>query len=89
MFEAYNAFLRRKGLPEERRLHCHAQGYDTVERPLARYEETLKFAPGMNVGIHPGFGNQRLFMTVCDNYLIGADGAPERLHKTPSRIFTK
>ena len=33
----------------------------------------------MNIGLHPTFGNARLFVTVCDNFLIGAgrqDRAP-------------
>ena len=36
IFAAYNDFMRKNGRPEERRLHCHGQGYDLVERPLIR-----------------------------------------------------
>jgi Xaa-Pro aminopeptidase len=86
IFTAYNAYLRERHLPEERRLHCHAQGYDTVERPLARPEETMVFAPGMNVGIHPGFMINGGYATICDNYLMGSDGALERLSKTSPDI---
>jgi hypothetical protein len=41
---------------------------------------------GMNIGCHPGMLNSRMFMTVCDNFLINENGA-ERLHKTPQKIF--
>ena len=41
IFEEYNAFMRKNGRPEERRLHCHGQGYDLVERPLIRHDEPM------------------------------------------------
>jgi len=87
VFEAYNAYMRSRGLPEERRLHCHGQGYEVVERPLIRNDETMKIAANMNIGIHPSISNERMFMTVCDNFLIGPDGSAERLHRTPQKIF--
>ena len=40
----------------------------------------------MNIGIHPTWATPRLFVTVCDNFLIGAAGV-EHLHKTPRKIF--
>ena len=86
VFAGYNAFLRDRGLPPERRLHCHAQGLDTVERPLVRPEETMVFAEGMNIGILPGFMIGGGYATVCDNFLIGDNGVPERLSKTPVEI---
>ena len=36
LLAANNEFLRSKGLPEERRLYAHGQGYDLVERPAIR-----------------------------------------------------
>ncbi|MBO0712885.1 MAG: aminopeptidase P family protein, partial [Acetobacteraceae bacterium] len=36
IWEAFNAFMRKNGRPEEARLYCHGQGYDLVERPLIR-----------------------------------------------------
>jgi len=86
IFEDYNAYMRSRGLPPETRLHCHSQGYDAVERPLIRQDETMTLAPNMNIGIHPSFGNPRMFMTVCDNFLLHTDGSVERLHKTPHEI---
>ncbi len=85
-FEEYQAYMRGKKLPEEDRLHCHGQGYDNVERPLIRNDETMAIGVGMNIGCHPGMLNARMFMTVCDNFLISENGA-ERLHKTPQKII--
>ncbi|MDO8597070.1 MAG: M24 family metallopeptidase, partial [Sulfuricaulis sp.] len=86
IFESYNAYMRSRGFPEERRLHCHGQGYEVVERPLIRNDETMKVSGNMNIGIHPSISNARMFMTVCDNFLIGQDGSAERLHRTPQKI---
>ncbi|HXQ51399.1 MAG TPA: M24 family metallopeptidase [Stellaceae bacterium] len=86
IFAAYQSYLRARKLPEETRLHCHGQGYDVVERPLIRHDESMMLAAGMNIGIHPSWTTPRYFITVCDNFLIGADGTVERLHKTPRAI---
>jgi Xaa-Pro aminopeptidase len=86
IYAEYQAWMRGRKLPEEARLHCHGQGYDVVERPLIRNDESMKLAANMNIGIHPSWANARMFMTVCDNFLIGADGTAERLHKTPQEI---
>jgi Xaa-Pro aminopeptidase len=86
IYEEYQAHMRAKKLPEESRLHCHGQGYDVVERPLIRNDESMKLAASMNIGINPSWASAKLFMTVCDNFLIGADGKAERLHKTPQSI---
>lgn len=84
----YNDFMRSKGLPEEKRLHCHGQGYDVVERPMIRHDESMTIAANMNIGIHPNSGGHpRVFVTVCDNFLVGTDGQLERLHKTPREII--
>lgn len=87
IFGEYQAWLRARRIPEETLLHCHGQGYDVVERPLVRNDETMTLAANMNIGLHPSWSNARLFVTVCDNFLIGADGAVERLHKTPREII--
>jgi Xaa-Pro aminopeptidase len=86
IFAAYQAYMRSRNLPEEKRLHCHGQGYETVERPLIRHDETMPIRANMNIGCHPGYVNRSLFMTVCDNFLVGPDGA-ERLHKTPQALI--
>ena len=85
VFAEYQSYLRGRKLPEEARLHCHGQGYDVVERPLIRDDESMVLEAGMNIGIHPSWATPRYFITVCDNFLIGAAGV-ERLHQTPRTI---
>ena len=87
IFEAYNAFMRRNGRPEEKRLHCHGQGYDMVERPLIRFDETMPIEKNMNIVVHPTYVTARTFSWVCDNFLIGENGVSEKLHKFPQKIF--
>ena len=89
IFAEYNAYMRERRLPEEKRLHCHGQGYDVVERPLIRNDETMKLSGNMNIGIHPspGLANPQVFVTVCDNFLLHDSGELERLHQTPREII--
>ena len=84
---SHNAFMRARGFREETRLYCHGQGYDMVERPLVREDEPMKIAKDMCIVIHPGHATSSVFTTVCDNYMIGADGPGECLHKTPKTII--
>ncbi len=86
IFAAYNDFMRRHGRPEEKRLHCHGQGYDLVERPLIRSDEPMTIASGMNIVVHPTYIRGGVLSWVCDNYLIGPDGPGERLHRFPEAI---
>lgn len=74
-------------MPEERRLHCHGQGYDMVERPLVRQDETMAIAADMCMVVHPGVKTARQFMAIVDNYLIGSDGPGECLHRSPKAII--
>jgi len=87
IFESYNGYLRQKKMPEERRLHCHGQGYDMVERPLVRHDETMAIAADMCMVVHPAVKTARQFMTIVDNYLIGPDGPGECLHRSPKAII--
>jgi Xaa-Pro aminopeptidase len=86
IFAAYNDFMRRHGRPEEKRLHCHGQGYDLVERPLIRSDEPMAIEKDMNIVVHPTYIRGRVLSWVCDNYLIEADGPSERLHRFPEAI---
>jgi Xaa-Pro aminopeptidase len=86
IFAAYNDFMRKNGRPEERRLHCHGQGYDLVERPLIRSDEPMTIAQDMNIVVHPTYLRGHVLSWVCDNYLIEADGPSERLHCFPEAI---
>ena len=87
IFAEHNTFMQKHGMHKEPRLHCHGQGYDVVERPMVRHDEDMPLGTSMNIGLHPTFGNARMFVTVCDNFLIGPDGKIEHLHKTPRKIF--
>ncbi|MFM9970977.1 MAG: M24 family metallopeptidase [Burkholderiales bacterium] len=87
IFEAHNTYMRERGLPEERRLYGHSQGYDLAERPLLRQDETMALEANMLLAVHPTVANPRVFVTITDNYLLRAGGGPERLHATEERIF--
>lgn len=84
---AHDDFMRRRGLPEELRLYAHGQGYDMVERPLIRRDETMPLDRDMCLAVHPGFETDELFAVICDNYFIGEDGPSPCLHKTEKRLF--
>jgi Xaa-Pro aminopeptidase len=86
IFAAYNDFMRKNGRPEERRLHCHGQGYDLVERPLIRSDEPMTIAQDMNIVVHPTYMRGHVLSWVCDNYLIETNGPSERLHRFPEAI---
>jgi Xaa-Pro aminopeptidase len=86
VFAAYNEFMRKNGRPEEKRLHCHGQGYDLVERPLIRNDEPMRIEKDMNIVVHPTYIRGPIFSWVCDNYLIGPNGPGERLHRFPEAI---
>jgi Xaa-Pro aminopeptidase len=86
VFEAYNDFMQMNGRPQEKRLHCHGQGYDLVERPLIRNDEPMKIEKDMNIVVHPTYIRGHVLSWVCDNYLIGPNGPGERLHQFPEII---
>jgi len=87
IWESYNGFMREHGRPEEKRLHCHSQGYDMVERPLVRFDETMPLGKDMVVAAHPTYVTDRTYSWVCDNFLIGEHGVVGRLHQFPQKIF--
>jgi Xaa-Pro aminopeptidase len=84
---AHDTLMTGRGLPPELRLYSHGQGYDMVERPLIRRDETMTLAAGMNLAVHPGYETERLFAVICDNYLIGPSGPGQCLHRTEKTIF--
>ena len=84
---AHDDFMRARGLPPETRLYAHGQGYDMVERPLVRHDETMPIAEGMCLAVHPGYETDALFAVICDNYMIEADGPGACLHATEKRLF--
>ncbi|WP_323037259.1 M24 family metallopeptidase [Pararhodobacter sp.] len=84
---AHDAWMRARGLPPETRLYAHGQGYEMVERPLIRHDETMPLAEGMCLAVHPGFDDGRVFAVICDNYMIEAEGPSACLHRTEKKIF--
>ena len=87
VFARHNAWLRRQGMAEERRISIHGMGYDMVERPLIRNDETMTIEEHMAIVVHPGILNERLFVHNTELYLIEANGPGDCLHRTPRQIF--
>ena len=81
--------MREHGRPEERRIHCHGQGYDLVERPFVRFDETMTIEADMNFACHPTYVKDGMFVWICDNYLIGPEGPGQRLHAFPEVIVER
>jgi Xaa-Pro aminopeptidase len=86
IWEAFNAFMRKHGRPEEARLYCHGQGYDLVERPLIRGDEPWTIQKDMNIVVHPTYAYGGYLNWLCDNYIIGGNGPGDRIHQFPEEI---
>ena len=86
IWQAYNQYMRENGRPEEKRLHCHGQGYDMVERPLVRMDESMKIAKNMVLAAHPTYTTERTYSWSCDDFLVSDVDASERLHAFPQKI---
>jgi Xaa-Pro aminopeptidase len=84
---SHDEYMRARGLPAELRLYCHGQGYDLVERPLVRADETMAIEEHMNFAVHPGYETPSIFAVICDNYFIEAGGPGRCLHQTAKQIF--
>jgi Xaa-Pro aminopeptidase len=84
---AHDTWMRAHGKPPETRLYAHGQGYDMVERPLIRRDETLALAAGQCLAVHPAYDDGTVFAVICDNYMVEADGVSECLHRTGKKIF--
>jgi Xaa-Pro aminopeptidase len=85
VWNSYNEFMRKNGRPEENRLYCHGQGYHLVERPLVRFDETMRLQARMNLAVHPMYHSKDTYTWICDNFLITENGA-KRLHAFPQEI---
>lgn len=87
IWDANNEFLKNIGSGPEERLYAHGEGYELVERPAVRYDETMKIQAGMNIAVHPVGKNSRVWTNLCDNYLVTENGVGPCLHKTPKEII--
>lgn len=88
IWRANNEFLVKHGYLPESRLYAHGQGYDLVERPAILDDEPMKLRGHMNITVHPTIGSDRLWVWVCDNYLITEDGVGPCFHKMPQVIYS-
>ena len=71
---AHDDFMLAHGGVRELRLYAHGMGYDMVERPLIREDETMTLQPGCSLAIHPTLPTATMLAHVCDNYLVDLDG---------------
>jgi Xaa-Pro aminopeptidase len=86
IWERYNDYLREHGRPEEQRVHCHSQGYDIVERPLVRFDETMPIESGMTLACHPTYTSEVALASISDGFVIGVNG-PQRMHQSAETVF--
>ena len=87
-FAAHKRQRQAMGHEAEDRIFAHGQGYHLVERPLVRSDEPLTLSIGMNLAVHPTLTDGKSYFAVmCDNFLIGEDGQPSRLHRTEQTLF--
>ena len=84
----YREYLTCIGRPYAGGSYCHGHGYDVMQRPVARTEETLAFGPNMNIGVHPLWVWNDAFIWVCSNFLTSATQA-EQLHKFPTELVSR
>ena len=87
VFGDYNAFLRDHGRDEEQRIHGHGQGYDLVERPLVRNDETLPIAAGQLIALHPMYVHDGMVHWLCDNVIVAPEGPGAPLHGIPQAVI--
>jgi hypothetical protein len=66
-FQSLSAVAR---LSRDKRLFCHGQGYDVVERLLMRYDESMSLMAPLNIGLHPSIVTPLFLTTIsCFSYL--------------------
>ena len=87
IWDRYNAFMREHGRPEEKRVHFHGQGYDMVERPLIRHDETMAIRNNMYFSLHPAFSTPHGYSWISDDYFLDNEGKVERLHAMSQELF--
>jgi len=87
IFARHNAWMESHGQSKEKRIHCHGQGHEMVERPLIRHDETMSLREGMHLAVHPGVTDGKIHASSTECYIIGKDGALPGLHRTPKKVF--
>jgi Xaa-Pro aminopeptidase len=87
IYASHNDYMKSRGAPPELRLYGHSQGYDLVERPLLRSDETMPLAGNMCLAVHPGFPTKTNFVFICDNFLLHENGTVEHLHTSEQKLY--
>jgi len=87
IFAKHNEFMVKHGSAPEKRLHSHGQGYDAVERPFIRADETMKLPDNVNLAVHPAFVAGNVFTSICDNIIVSGSKGGTFIHETPKKIF--
>ena len=54
--------MKKHGFELEIRLYAHSQGYDMVERPMIRADETMPIEENMNFAVHPGYNTSTMWI---------------------------
>lgn len=85
IFSAYLDYVEERGIAPDLRGFSHGQGFDVVERPLIRADETMTLREGMCLSAHPPVLVRGAFASLCDNFMVGKSGG-ERLHGTERQI---
>ncbi len=86
LLKAHNEFMVSQGYMAEGRLFGHGQGYDLVERPALRADESMPLAANMNITVHPIAVTDKAYGFCCDNYIVGEREATP-IHKTPREVI--
>ncbi len=86
LWDLQNKMMVELGYPAEDRLSCHSQGYDIVERPVVRPEETMDIKENMVFAIHPFAVTKEVWIDPCQNYHITPNGGV-LMHKCPMDVF--
>jgi Xaa-Pro aminopeptidase len=64
------------------------QTMDYARKAVRPGRRDFEIAADMNITVHPTVGTDRVWVWVCDNYLITAAGPGPRLHRTPQEVFS-
>ena len=84
IWDANNEFLVSKGMPPETRLYAHAQGYDLIERPCIRNDETMKVKANMNITVHPTVGSDRYWLSSVGQLACHGNGRERASPQDPA-----
>jgi Xaa-Pro aminopeptidase len=85
VYARHARYMESRGQQAGRRITAHGQGYDLVERPLLRDDETMRVEDGMFFAIHPSASLDQNTAFTCDNFLTGPGGG--WMHATPKQVF--